>query len=240
MRRNRHVMNSLRSQIRLFKGNPGLPGGVLPRAPNPGPYHYGRWMSGNPTNTLETARLQFDHSRMIHDGQHTRIRVPTQSGEPCEVIPVQIGSYTMFYLCCEGHCAPMPIVVRMPNVSVGNALDLKATRGSAAGCFVGVGHNNQLFICCDDSPCIPLPIAFGPATNPLPVTQHIREAAHRLNPDPQTPVCPPGSEPCGDALPGHMPPCCQVQTPTQGSSSRSKLTLRDRLRMSYRLLFTSR
>lgn len=30
MRRNRPVMNALRSQIRKLEGNPGLPGGVLP------------------------------------------------------------------------------------------------------------------------------------------------------------------------------------------------------------------
>lgn len=34
-RRNRPIMNALRSQIRMLEGNPGLPGGVLQRNPIP-------------------------------------------------------------------------------------------------------------------------------------------------------------------------------------------------------------
>lgn len=32
--------------------------------------------------------------------------------------------------------------------------------------------------------------------------------------DTQTPVCPAGTERCGDPLPGHDPPCCAITTPT--------------------------
>jgi hypothetical protein len=56
--------------------------------------------------------------------------------------------------------------------------------------------------------------------NPLPVTQHIREAVHRLNPGPYTPVCPPGEEPCGQTTSGGII-CCDIpiKGPTPAGTS---------------------
>lgn len=43
----------------------------------------------------------------------------------------------------------------------------------------------------------------------------------------QTPVCPAGTEICGDAVPGHAPPCCQiiVQGPTPAGAYRRRRAL---------------
>ena len=43
----------------------------------------------------------------------------------------------------------------------------------------------------------------------------------------QTPVCPSGTERCGDALPGHPPPCCKILTqgPTPTSARRRRMAM---------------
>lgn len=75
---------------------------------------------------------------------------------------------------------------------------------------------------------------WGTRTNPFPVTQKIREAAHRFNPEgPFTPACPLGQEPC----PADPDLCCPIPikgpTPASASRRRRRLSLRDRIRHAY-------
>lgn len=172
-------------------GTPTTPGGppICCDFEIKGPTPAGSSSTGRSTgNAIATARLRYDQSRMRHDGQQMRIPVPTQSGEPCEIIPVNNGAFTMFYLCCGGHCAPMPIVIEQPHVAVGHAIDLVAARRRTghAECWVGVGNNNQLYICCPDGTCVPLPITFGPVPQGSQPAATVRQSNPAPTCDPAT------------------------------------------------------
>jgi hypothetical protein len=130
-------------------------------------------VDGHPISIASERVRILDDARVRRDGDQIRIAIPMANGEPCEMIPVKIGGYTMFYLCCGGHCAPMPIVVKQPAGTVARALGL-TTQTSGANCWIGLGYNNVVTLCCEvaneDVHCIPLPITFGPVPQGNPAT----------------------------------------------------------------------
>lgn len=153
-------------------------------------YHYGRWGAGNPlkcpkgqvnvggkcTPVLTANPVTRIDSRLVRVTTPSRVRgnkmrmriaLPSQHGEPCEIHVVQSGGFSIFYICCGGHCAPLPIAIDpMPGTGVRRRpLGLATSRSAAGNCWVGVGHNNIVMLCCDvgtDIHCAPLPITFGP------------------------------------------------------------------------------
>lgn len=227
MRRHRHVMNALRSQIRPLEGNPSLPGGILPPSV--------AWLESNCVvveHDYGNGNVQYVYTcdHIGTGGTRYRCRWARWSNSNAVQLLECNQIFTPHYHNSHGG-GEGPQSYGTPTTP-----PWQPYGPYHYGRWTTVQPSSQPYL--DES----LSLNYGRVrTNPIPVTQHIREAAHGLNPEGgQTSVCPLGTEVCGDPLPGHAPPCCpiKVQGPTPaGASRRPKLGFRDRLKLSYRLLF---